>query len=285
MSVFGKPHIYITSYLFMLNETMEQELVQEHRPSSLLMRTFSIIIPAYNEEKRIGQTIRDLETNIPGILEILVIFDGSDHTPEIAKQSGKKVNVVKFNQRLGHGGAVFEGIRRAVGEVICFIDADGAAPWYEVQRVCSLVDENRPAVFGSRWAKGAKIRQRESLINVLGGRVYHYLAFALLGINEKDSFCGLKAFKRDIALELAKRITLTDRTFNIAISYNLKIMGIQPSEVGIEWSHRDGTQLPVGIKVIAIMFLTLLGLRFIHKTNNHRIKKIILHCRSKINFY
>ena len=269
----------------MLNQTMEQELVREDQTNPLLMRTFSIIIPAYNEEKRIGQTIRDLEANVPDISEILVIFDGNDHTPEIAQQSGKKVNVVRFDQRIGHGGAVFEGIRRAGGDVICFIDADGAAPWYEVLRICSLVDENRPVVFGSRWARGAKIGQKENLRNVIGGRIYHYLAFAILGVKEKDSFCGLKAFKKDIALELAKKVTLTDRTFNIAISYNLKLMGIHPSEVGIEWSHREGTQLPVGIKVIAIMFLTLLGLRFIHNTNNHKFKKVILRFRRKIRFY
>ena len=272
-------------YEAMLIETLEQELVRQNQISPQLMKTFSIIIPAYNEEKRIGQTIRDLEANVPDISEIIVIFDGNDYTPEIAQQAGKKVKVVRFDQRLGHGGAVFEGIRRAEGEVICFIDADGAAPWYEVLRICSLVDENRPVVFGSRWATGAKIRQKENLRNVIGGRIYHYLAFAILGVKEKDSFCGLKAFKKDIALELANKVTLTDRTFNIAISYHLKLMGIRPSEVGIEWSHRDGTQLPVGIKVVAVMFLTLLGLRFIHNTNNHKFKKIIIGLRQKIRFY
>ena len=269
----------------MINESLERESVLEDRISPLLKRTCSIIIPAYNEENRIGQTIRDLETNVPDVTEILVIFDGNDNTSEIAYRVGKKVKVVRFEQRLGQGGAIFEGFRRAEGDVICFIDADGSAPWYEVFRICSLVDENRPVVFGSRWVRGAKIRQKENLRNVIGGRIYHYLALAILGIKEKDSFCGLKAFKKDIALELAKHVTLTDRTFNIAISYNLKLMGIHPSEVGIEWSHKNGTQLPVGIKVIAIMFLTLLGLRFIHNINNLKLKRAILSVRRKIQFY
>ncbi|MEM0135897.1 MAG: glycosyltransferase, partial [Thermoplasmatales archaeon] len=242
-------------------------------------------IPAYNEEMRIGQTIQDLEKNIADISEILVIFDGSDKTPEVATNSGKKVRVIKYNQRLGQGGAVLEGLKNAKEDVICFIDADGASPWYEVNRICSLVSEETPVVFGSRWAKGAKIGQKENLRNVIGGRMYHYLAYAILGVKEKDSFCGLKAFRRDIALGLVNRMTIKDRTFNIAISYNLKLMNVQPLEVGVEWSHKGGTQLPVDIKTIAIMFLTLLGLRFIHNTNSFKLKKLILDFRKKVNFY
>ncbi len=248
-------------------------------------KKISIIIPAYNEESRIGQTIKDLEANIPFISEILVIFDGKDRTPEVAMRSGKKVKVLSYNDRLGHGGAVFEGIKQARGDIICFIDADGSSPAFEVNRVCSLVNDNTPAVFGSRWSVGSKIIQRESLRNLVGGRVYHYMAFVILGVKVKDSFCGLKAFKKDLALDLVKRITLTDRTFNIAIAYNLKLMGYEPLEIGIEWSHKQGTQLPVGIKVIAIMFLTLIGLKIAHSAKITGFKIITTNFRKKIRFY
>ncbi|MFG1519468.1 MAG: glycosyltransferase [Thermoplasmataceae archaeon] len=258
---------------------------EEDQPVFTDTKKISIIIPAYNEENRIGQTIKDLEANIPFLSEVLVIFDGKDRTPEVAMGSGKKVKVLSYNNRLGHGGAVFEGIKQAKGDIICFIDADGSSPAFEVNRVCSLVNDITPAVFGSRWSVGSKIIQRESLRNIVGGRVYHYMAFAILGVKVKDSFCGLKAFKKDVALELAKRITLTDRTFNIAIAYNLKLMGCEPLEIGIEWSHKQGTQLPVGIKVIAIMFLTLLGLRVAHSTKIKRLKFIIIGIRNKIRFY
>ena len=104
-------------------------------------------------------------------------------------------------------------------------------------------------------------------------------------IKIKDSFCGLKAFKKEVALELANRVTLTDRTFNIAIAYNLKLLGYEPLEIGIEWSHKQGTQLPVGIKVMAIMFLTLLGLRVAHSSKIKRLKLFIIAIRKKIRFY
>ena len=262
-----------------------RKVEEEPLPAVKEEKKFSIIIPAYNEENRIGQTIKDLEAGVPFISEIIVIFDGNDHTPEVAMGSGKKVKVLRYDNRLGHGGAVFEGIKHANGDTVCFIDADGSAPAFEVYRICSLVNDITPAVFGSRWAVGSRIIQRESLRNIIGGRVYHYMAYVILGVKVKDSFCGLKAFKKEVALELANRVTLTDRTFNIAIAYNLKLLGYNPLEIGIQWSHKQGTQLPVGIKVIAIMFLTLLGLRVAHSSKIKRLKLFIVAIRKRLNFY
>jgi glycosyltransferase involved in cell wall biosynthesis len=267
-----------------INEYVSSD-IQEGNALDISKRKLSIIIPAYNEERRIGKTIQELAENIPNIEEILVVFDGSDNTPNVALGSSTKVKVMQYNTRLGQGGAVLEGFRYASGDIVCFIDADGSAPWYEVKRVCSLVSDKNPVVYGSRWAQGAKIGKKEPLRNIIGGRVYHYLAFAILGVNIKDSFCGLKAFDKEIIQKLLKKVTIKDRTFNIAISYNLKLMNIKPLEIGIEWSHKDGTQLRVGIKVILLMFLTLIGLRIAHSQRLNGFNKFILKFRKKINFY
>ena len=269
----------------MLTQTQKKDPMQIELVSPLMDEPVSIVIPAYNEEKRIGRTIKELVDNIPNLSEIIVAFDGTDQTAKVAQEASEKVKVVQYSCRLGQGRAVFEGIKLAKSEVVCFIDADGATPWYEVLRVCSLVNKNTPVVYGSRWVRGARIGRKESLRNILGGRVYHYLAFAILGVKEKDSFCGVKAFSKDIALELSKRVTLTDRTFNIAISYNLKLMGIGIKEVGIEWSHVDGTQLHVNSKVVILMFMTLLGLRLSHCSNCKRLKRFIVTFREKMDFY
>jgi glycosyltransferase involved in cell wall biosynthesis len=266
-------------------QTFKKSQEQLGKVTTSLMENVSIIIPAFNEEKRIGQTISDLVNNAPGILEIIVIFDGNDQTERIAVEAGKNVKVIRFSQRLGQGGAVFEGFKHAKGDVVCFIDADGATPWYEIIRICSLVNKNRPVVYGSRWVQGSKIGRKENIRNIVGGRIYHYLALAILGVHEKDSFCGLKAFDRVVALKLAKRVTLSDRTFNIAISYNLKLMGIRISEVGVEWFHKDGTKLHVGLKVIIMMFLTLIGLRIVHCVNCKKLKQFVVNFRTKIHFY
>ena len=130
----------------------------------------SIVIPAYNEAKRIASTIKDIEENFQEVNEIIVVFDGSDNTPAVAKSISKKVKIVTSKRRLGHGGAVFKGINEAKGDVICVIDADGAIPAIEVRRLSFLVNDNNPAIFGSRWVRNSVVLRKEPLRNRLGGK-------------------------------------------------------------------------------------------------------------------
>lgn len=251
-----------------------------------LDQEISIIIPAYNEERRIARTIRELELNIPEISEIIVVSDGIDNTDEVALKSGKKVKVLRYDARLGHGGAVFEGLKHAKSPIQCFIDADGSAPWYEVKRLCKMVNEHKsPVVIGSRWVEGALIHEKEPLRNILGGRVFQHMASLFLGINERDVFCGLKAFSREVAHELIGKITVRDRMFNVAIIYHLKILGIKPMETGIEWTYMDGTKLPVDIKAVIMMFMTLIGLRFANNERHRVLRGIAVRTRKKIHFF
>lgn len=231
-----------------------------------LYNSYSIIIPAYNEEDRIAKTIIDLEENIPEIKEIIVVFDGSDNTAEIAAGSGKKVSVLKFERRLGKGGAIIEGFKVASGDVICYIDADGSSPWYEVKRICSMVSEELQAVVGSRWMMTSRVIRHEPLFNRIASRMFHYTVFALLGIRMKDTQCGLKAFQQDLAKALSQRVKITNRTFDVALLYHIHRMGINPLEVGIEWRHDDNTRMPI-LKVIPMMFMTIIGLRLRHTDN------------------
>ena len=78
----------------------------------------SVIVPAYNEEKRIEKTLKKLKKENPG--EIIVVFDGDDRTPEIVKKF-KNVKLVQFKKRLGKGGAFFKGFEKSMGDVIVLV--------------------------------------------------------------------------------------------------------------------------------------------------------------------
>lgn len=245
----------------------------------------SVIIPAYNEEDRIGSTIRELEGNIPEIKEIIVVFDGSDKTPEVASNAGNKVRILKFNKRLGKGGAVLEGFKESSGKIVCYTDADGSSPWYEIKHVCSLVSSKNKSVVGSRWMRSSNVVKQEPFFNRLSSRVFHYIVFALLGVRTKDTQCGLKAFTNHTAKELVNRVRITNRTFDVALLFHMKKMGIAPLEVGIEWTHNDNTRMPI-FRVIPMMFMTIIGLRLRHETKISKdVKKKLDQLYEDFGFY
>lgn len=247
--------------------------------------SYSVIIPAYNEENRIKTTIRELEENIHDLKEIVVVFDGYDNTPDVARNAGNKVTVLEYKKRLGKGGAILEGFKAAKGDVICFTDADGASPWYEVKKICSLVSEENQAVVGSRWVRSSMINKKEPLFNRISSRLFHYIVYAFLGIKTKDTQCGLKAFSADVANKLSQRVKVTNRTIDVALLYHLKKMGIKPMEVGIEWSHDENTRMPI-FKVIPLMFITIIGLRLINSERvNKRVKQTLEEIYREFDFY
>lgn len=223
----------------------------------------TIVIPAYNEEDRIVPTLTDILGNISGIKEIIVVCDGKDNTPDVARSFGSKVRVLEFSCKLGRGGAILEGFKAANSGTICFVDADNSVPWYEIVRLSQMVNKSNPVVVGSRWTAGSKVVKKESTPKIIAGRGWHYLVMFLTGIHTKDVQCGLKFFEGEFLKELIPTIKTTNRMFDVSILYNSKIKGKEIHEVGIEWSHNENTRMPY-IHVIPVMFLYLLGLKFAH---------------------
>lgn len=261
---------------YLIFDRVVQGKVEQHFGTTL-------IIPAYNEEKRIGHFLSSLVSILPESSEIIVVFDGNDGTPEVIKSFGNRIKLIQFPRRLGKGAAIIEGFKRATGEVVGFVDADGAIPSSEVFRLSKMVSEDVPCVIGSRWVRNAKIISQEPLLNVIAGRAFHYLNYLVLGLRVKDTQCGLKFFHKSILDRILPEVTLTNRMIDVALLYHIELLRKNISEVGIKWSHRPGTKLPI-LRVIPIMFALLIGLRLL---NSHRLKKrfkFLSKAYSDINF-
>ena len=234
-------------------------------PEAIQEYKYSIVIPAYNEEKRISPFLKSILEEAPLFTEIIVVCDGNDGTADVVRTFGNRVKLVTFSQRQGKGGAIIEGFKIARGEVIGFVDADGAIPAYEVFRLASMVSETHSCVIGSRWVKGSIVENPEPVINVIAGRVFHYLTFLILRIRAKDTQCGIKFFHRNLLNVIVKRTTIKSRMIDVVLLYHTKLLGKSICEVGIRWTHKSGTKLPI-LKVIPLMFATLVGLKFIHSS-------------------
>jgi dolichol-phosphate mannosyltransferase len=244
-------------------------------------RQLTVVIPAYNEEKRIGPILEGL-VGSQKVDNIIVIFDGNDRTPEVARTFGDIVKVYSYPSKLGRGGAIIEGLKMTNSDVVTVVDADNAAPWYEVVRLSQMVTINSPCVIGSRYTKDAKLLKRESYFKILAGRVWHYLIFFILGLEYKDVQCGLKCFRKEILKEVLPSVTITNRLFDVDLLFNIKKRGYKITEVGIDFVHNSDSRMPY-LHVIPLMFLYLFGIRLAHSKVSRYFRKNLNRFSNKLN--
>ena len=264
------------------NEGQWFEMFDEAALKEQEMMECSLVIPAYNEESRIMPFLQDVSNNLPENWEIIVVCDGTDRTAEIARSFGDRFAVLEYNHRLGKGGAILEGFARAKGDIVGYADADGAIGSSDIIRVFSKVDVQNPVAIASRWVKGSNIIERQAFLRIVLGRVYHYATFAILGLREKDTQCGLKAFHKIVNEEVVKRLKLTNLSIDTAILYHCKLLNFRVGELPVTWRDVRGSKVRP-FKTALVMFSCLIALRLVHSTKTNRFREVFseLHELSK----
>lgn len=239
--------------------SVNNQLREVKVPSKSVQKSYSLIIPAYNEENRIAGFLKSLSPFIFSFDEILAICDGNDKTAEIIKTEIPRIKVVEYEKRLGKGGAILEGFRLAQGDVIGYVDADGSISPEDALRVFASVNSDTSVSIGSRWLKDSKVLNKQPLTRIILGRLYHYLAFTLLGIREKDIQCGVKAFNKELIEALQSKVTVKNFSFDTAVLFHCKKMFKKISEVPISWKDVSGSRVNP-LRESIVMFATLIGL-------------------------
>jgi glycosyltransferase involved in cell wall biosynthesis len=226
----------------------------------------SVIIPAYNEEDRI---VKSLQSYIPRLksmgipYEIIVVTDGTDRTYDVAAgYSSDNVLALKFERKLGKGGALKEGTYKAKYDAILWIDADGSL---HPDDMCKMIEEadRFDCVVASRWLPESIWEEKEPLFNRAVGRVFNFLVRGLLFLAISDTQCGAKLFESRLIKRVIAVTVVTNRTFDVAILYHLKKMGGSIREMPVRWRHDHETRMPI-FRVIPIMFITLIGIRLMN---------------------
>jgi len=230
----------------------------------------TLIIPAYNEEKRILGTL-DKYVGLKEIDEIIVICDGTDSTAKIIhKKYKKKVTVFEYNHRLGKGGAVTEGLKKATGEIVGFIDSDGSLAVSQYLKLLAVLksSEKNFAVIGSRYGGGLDARM--PLLRRIPSRIFNFYVNLLFGLGINDTQCGAKIFRREAIQRVLPKLGLTGWAFDIDLIYRLENTGYKVLEVPIIWKHEEGSKIDdTWIKIIMTsirMFLSTTRLYLIEKT-------------------
>lgn len=210
----------------------------------------SIIIPAYNEEKRLPKTLEQVLAFLQSqdyLSEVLVVENGSsDQTLAIAQSFSEihpQVRVIQSQQR-GKGLAVQQGMLTAQGEFRFMCDADLSMPIQEVVRFLPPVAADYDIAIASREACGA-VRYNEPFYRHFIGRGYNLLIrwLALPGLN--DTQCGFKCFRGDVAEDLFRRQTLTGWSFDVEVLFIGRLRGYRIIEVPIPWYYSAESKIQV----------------------------------------
>src|SRR3989344_4932373 len=229
----------------------------------------SIVIPAYNEEKRIGQTLKDYASFFNKIkisYEIIVVLNGCrDNTLGVVKDVSKKnkfIRYVDIKEAIGKGGAIIEGFNTARGDLIGFVDADGSTSPESFNDLIEKI-EYYDGIIASRWIRGAKISYKQPFLKRVGSRGFNFLVRLLFNLRFKDTQCGAKLFKKQVIKEIVGELGITKWAFDINLIYSVKRKGYRIKEIPTEWSAAPASHFNL-FKAAPEMFLGLIRLRLMY---------------------
>lgn len=209
----------------------------------------SIVIPAYNEEKRLPATLEQVKAYIgdqPFESEVLVVENGStDNTIAVAQEFAARHAQFKVLQvSRGKGTAIKRGMLEAKGKFCFMCDADLSMPIGEIKRFLPPVLENFDLAIGSREASGA-VRYDEPPYRHIGGRLINLMIRLLALPGMHDTQCGFKCFHSSVVRDLFEHQTMEGWSFDIELLYIARMRDYRIVEVPIPWYFNPESKLKV----------------------------------------
>ena len=206
----------------------------------------SIVIPCYNEEKRIVPTLNTLFSFLkhhPSIneYEVIVVDDGSkDKTLQVIP-SHQHLKVIPHQVNQGKGGAVRTGVLNAKYENILFMDSDLATPLEELDKLSPVLQQGYGIVIASRNLPGSNIITKQPKYRQLAGKTFPLLVRLLSGLPYRDTQCGFKLMKAAPGKEIFKRLTIMRFAFDVEMLFIAEKLGYKTAEVPITWIDQSGS--------------------------------------------
>ncbi len=231
----------------------------------------SVVIPAYNEEERLGPTLVRIveylaEQDYPS--EIIVVDDGSsDGTADLARGMLAEMPIahrVLVNERnRGKGHSVRRGMIEGTGRLRLFSDADLSTPIEHTADLMAAIERGADIAIGSRVAPGASIDVHQPLLRETAGRMFSVVQRAILGSGIKDTQCGFKMFTRQAAETVFPYQQLERWAFDAELIFIALRLGLGVVEVPVRWVNAPDTKvnaLADGMQMVA----DLIAIRRMH---------------------
>ena len=228
----------------------------------------SIIVPAYNEEKRLPKTLLDMDKYLRKQkyeYEIIVINDGSsDKTVEKVKKLKSEIKGLKLidnKKNHGKGFVVRQGLLKAKGKIRLFSDADNSTSIDQIEKVFPWIKKGFDIVIGSRDAKGAVLDPPQPLFRMFLGNAFNLMVQITVGLwGVWDTQCGFKALTAKAANKILPKCKIDRWAFDPEILVIGKKLGYKIKEIPVVW--RNDINSKVKFKGVVRMAIDLLKIRW-----------------------
>lgn len=229
----------------------------------------SIILPAYNEERRLPKSLDRIHAYLAAggwRAEIIVVDDGSsDGTAQLVEELGAKypeLRLVRNGRNRGKGYSVRHGMLEARGEIALFTDADLSAPIEEAGKLFAAIRErNYDGAIGSRAVDRSLIEVHQSALREMAGILFNRMVRWIAGLDFSDTQCGFKAFRRERARIVFEQQRTDGFGFDPEILFLAQRHGLRVAEIPVRWAHDPATKVRVVVDSVR-MFGDLLAIRW-----------------------
>jgi dolichyl-phosphate beta-glucosyltransferase len=252
-----------------------------------MVSSLGIVLPAYNEETRLGPALDELFAYLcaarPGVLPdtvtVLVVDDGStDGTaalvrtrPEFAGDGAEAARGARPSLGLlsvphgGKGSAVRAGMLAADGDLLLFADADMATPPDQIPKLVAALQSADVAIGSRIQPDGSDMRATQPRFRRMVGRLFRFAAQIWVTGPVRDTQCGFKGFTRSAARDIFGRLRITSIVFDVDLIYLARKRGYRIAIVPIVWADRRGSRMQARPKLAMRVAWDLVRIRFIHR--------------------
>ncbi len=258
-----------------------QETLFEASESSETYLT--IIIPMYNEQKRLPLMLNDCQKTIMSTalkgknLEFILVDDGStDDTPQVAflfsQRSNYTVRYIRLMENNGKGAAVKQGALAANGKFVLFADADGATPFKVILSFLHLAERQWEKGISKFVIYGCRSFEKRKFIRILFSKAFHLINSQILNVHADDTQCGFKLFSKEAASEIFKNVHLKRWGFDLEIFQICNMNNIPLMQINVPWKEVSGSKLNV-VKDSFGMFLDILIIKICYTIRIWKFEK------------
>ncbi len=228
----------------------------------------SLIIPAYNEEKRLPRSLEEIYQYLEQqsySYELIVIDDGStDHSVRVVQEMFAAFGsgtVLQNGRNRGKGYSVRQGVLRSRGDYVLFSDADLSTPIQEVEKLFGSLRQGYDIAIGSRGLRESDVQRHQPWYREGMGKIFNRIARSLFLTGFSDTQCGFKCFRGEVARALFRQQRIDHFSFDVEVLFLAARHNYRVKEVPVQWLNEPNSRVHA-IRDSVKMLRDLLKIRY-----------------------